>query len=79
MSNPITHVYPDTRAGVLAYLEQAHGTPQDLAQAIVWPDPEVRGVWKVRLVSGIEVIVYLAGYPDPWGVLREHNDHEEFE
>ena len=39
-------------------------------------DPWVEGVWKVTHKSGACAIAYLAGYPDPWGRVREFNDAE---
>ena len=43
------------------------------------PDPTVYGVWEVKHPKnddGHRSIVYLAGYKDPWGKTREHNDWE---
>lgn len=50
------------------------------------PDPAVAGVWRVRFLAtrrkrrGEHVIIlYMAGYKDPWSKIRETNDFEEVE
>ena len=50
----------------------------DLKSAKVKRDHSVDGVWAIdSLKSGIRVIVYLAGYKDPYGDKRELNDFED--
>ena len=80
--NPITHVYPDTRKGVIAFLHKECGESDfmqilDLDTADIYPDPVVHGVWGIDSANKkIRVIVYLAGYKDPHGNEREYNDFE---
>lgn len=78
--NPVTHVYPDSRGGVLMMLKENTTFPitgDERAEA----DPAVDGVWLVHLTQPLPeddtvVVAYLAGYRDPWGRIREHNDFE---
>ena len=74
MEAAVNTKHPDTPSGARAML--ASDSNLDLMGAEFEPDPQVRGVWKFTLGSGAEGIVYLAGYPDPWGNVREHNDFE---
>jgi hypothetical protein len=77
-------IYPDTAAGARAFmLDEGF----DCSEAIATADPWVRGVWDLDLSEcPIEddgelvtsFIVYLAGYPDPWGNMRQENDFEDF-
>jgi len=78
---PYDSQFHDTAQGAIAFL-RADST-HDLTRATAIPDPEVAGVWLVDLHvpdpadhDAVEVIVYLKGYPDPWGDLRAHNDFE---
>jgi hypothetical protein len=72
-------IYPDTEAGVLDCLKEM--TISDLTNAKCTPDPVVQGIWKVYCPN-IEpedertLIVYLAGYPNPFGIKRNTNDFE---
>lgn len=74
--------FPDTESGAMECL-LANSTYQrsDLVRAI--PDPVVYGVWKIILTKPIQeelspvVIVYMAGYPDQFGNIREETDFEE--
>ena len=68
--------YPDTAEGAIQCLEA--DSTYNLQNATARPDPSVRGVWLV-MFRGHKVIVYLSGYPDPWGQIRETNDFEEVE
>jgi len=76
--------YPDTARGVQQMLvKDSTLSNKDLEGAVFTPDPWVKGVWKVQLArvadDGWEttaVIAYLAGYPDPWGDIRDDNDFE---
>ena len=76
-------VYPDSKSGVLDLLreETTINIPEDNNQITVESDPCVEGVWKVDLDPKNNdgdnvVIVYLAGYVDPWGMKRIVNDWE---
>ena len=73
--------YPDTAKGAIAYLRA--DSSLDLTNATARPDPQVLGVWLVELHvddpqigQEVDAIVYLAGYPTPWGDDRPHNDFE---
>jgi hypothetical protein len=77
----MTRIYPDTSEGALQYLRA--DCSLDLSRATARPDPQVYGVWLVdlhvtdpQLGQEVEVLVYLAGYPDPCGDARPHNDFE---
>jgi hypothetical protein len=68
--------YSDTRAGVLQYLRDDSSLdlrPTNIRSVSI--DNQVEGVWEVML-SDCQVIVYLAGYKDPWGRTRTENDFE---
>ena len=76
-------VYPDSKSGVLALLreETTINIPEDNNQITVQSDPVVEGVWKIDIDpkkndEDTVVIVYLAGYVDPWGMKRDVNDWE---
>ncbi len=76
-------VYPDSKSGVLALLreETTINIPEDNNQITVQSDPVVEGVWKIDIDPKKNnednvVIVYLAGYVDPWGMKRDVNDWE---
>jgi hypothetical protein len=69
--------YPDTAKGAVAYL-RADST-LDLTNAKAQPDPSVEGVWKITTPNDVSVefaIVYLCGYRDPFGNVRELDDFE---
>ena len=75
--------YPDTKAGVIAMLASDSNIPRDvLKRARVTPDDWVEGVWHLEWDEPVdeeglvECIAYLAGYPEPGGRIREHNDFE---
>lgn len=71
-----TKQYPDTAKGAFDYLSDV-GT-FDLKDCEVHADPEVKGVWAADLRDGeTRVIVYLCGYPNPMGEIRQYNDFEE--
>ena len=79
--DPMMKIYPDTIYGVEAMLAE-HCT-LDIKGATYQADPQVLGVWLITLDiedpkvgQEVDIIVYLAGYPDPWGDKREHNDFE---
>ncbi len=75
--------YNDTKEGALNCLrdESTIELPDDNNKIVVEPDPCVEGVWKVNLDPNWNdgddtVIVYLSGFKDPFGVIREFNDWE---
>ena len=78
----MTRIYPDTSEGALQYLRA--DCSLDLTSATARPDPQVLGVWLVdlhvadpQLGQEVEVLVYLAGYPDyRGGDARPYNDFE---
>lgn len=75
--HPHNKVHPDTRDGVMAMLSTNFDAPDcGWAKCEYQPDPMVQGVWLVTAKSGGQCIAYLAGYPDPNGNLRPHNDAE---
>lgn len=67
--------YSDNSSGVLQMLSE--NSSYDLKGATLVPDSNVLGVWEVRLKNGRRVVAYLAGYPSPWGTVRETNDFED--
>ena len=67
--------YSDNSSGVLQMLSE--NTSYDLKGSTLVPDSSVQGVWEVKLKDGHRVVAYLAGYPDPWGFVREINDFED--
>ena len=66
--------YRDTAEGAIEYLRDESSL--DLDGATAQPDPYIQGVWKVTLRDRTYAIVYLAGYKDPFGKVRAHNDFE---
>lgn len=80
-TEPPTVIYPDTGDGFLAMLnaDSALTITREDCEAIK-PDPQVDGVWYLKLKTpqdGVcEIIGYLAGYKNPWGEVRAHNDFE---
>lgn len=75
MESAFERVHPNTPTGVKAMLSDIFD--YDLTDAVYYRDPEVESVWKVVLKSGINVIAYMAGYPDAWGRIQERNDAED--
>lgn len=75
----MTSIYKDTADGARqALLEMSVYTADQLGT--VQPDPKVKGVWMVNHKGeNTASIVYLAGYPDPDGNIREENDFEDVE
>lgn len=82
-THPWDRVFPDTPAGAKEALAAiSNHKARDVARATVEPDPWIQGVWKLTFTEsstgiGVEAIVYLKGYPDSVGRIREDNDHEE--
>lgn len=75
-------VFPNTKQGVLQYMQYGYDKSflkkLDLPTCNIHSDPQVEGVWAVdSMASGFRCVIYLAGYRDPWGKKREHNDNEE--
>ncbi len=72
----ITKKHPDTSAGAIQSLKEQSDLKTEGATAR--PDPSVEGVWMVTLPKegGRKAIVYLAGYKEPAGSARKHNDFE---
>jgi len=70
-------VYPDTSQGAISMLIKESSI--NMTDSTARPDPFVCGVWEVKHPNddeGHRSIVYLAGYKDPRGKIREHNDWE---
>ena len=77
-------IYPDTKEGALALLreESSINIYDDNNKINATSDPYVEGVWRIELDpkkndGNNVVIVYLAGYVDPWKRKRIINDWEE--
>lgn len=76
--------YSDTKKGVIAMLADVSDIPRAvLERAKIYPDNWAEGVWHLEWSKPIEeedglveCIAYLAGYPEPGGRVREHNDFE---
>lgn len=79
--NLITKKYPDSSTGAIQSLKEQSDFNTEGATAI--PDPSVEGVWMVTMPKeknsegkALRAIVYLAGYKEPFGSIRKHNDFE---
>jgi len=76
-------IYPDTKAGIKDYLRD--NVSKQYVKLLDDPktrykmDQWVHGVWAVDFAPGTRFIVYLAGYKDPHGKVREYNDFESGE
>lgn len=87
-----TKVYPDSEEGARQFIkEQTIFNPKDIEE--LRPDPAVAGVWLVLYkrngnaakMMGYKYerdqqpgsIIYMAGYPNPFGNIREVNDFED--
>lgn len=69
--------YDDTAKGAIKYLRD--DSSLDLTNATAQPDPQVQGVWKITTPNEPDVefaVVYLAGYADPFGQVRDIDDFE---
>ncbi len=76
-------IYPDSAEGAKEYLF-ADSSLKATENTICIMDQQVYGVWMVtHLIDHCgmkcDAIVYLAGYKQPLGDLRERNDFETFE
>jgi len=71
-------IYPDSIQGVQQALKTIANTDiiQHFDRAHWIPDPQVEGVWQGTAEDGARIIVYQAGYCDPWGNIRKDNDFE---
>lgn len=76
--------YLDTEVGAFDFIKNE--TCLTLTEnSIAVPDPAVQGVWKVTELEWgpnykhIDAIVYMGGYPDPFGNIRDTNDFESSE
>jgi len=76
--------FSDTEQGIKEFMKDKGEVTQgftrklDLATCKFMADPSVEGVWAIdSMKMGIRVIVYLGGYKDPWGRVRDGNDFEE--
>jgi len=70
--------YPDSAAGAAACLREL-SIFKTLKDVKCRPDSSVTGVWEVRHIhKGVAFrhVVYLAGYPDPWGRIRQFDEFE---
>lgn len=77
MTDIMTKVYPDSPEGVQAFLTDFTTiSVYDMEHSMVASDPEVSGVWQVLFPDKSHAIIYLAGYPDPYGNVRSENDFE---
>ena len=82
-NDPFQKQYPDTAAGARqALLDMSHFTLADLQGSSTYPDNQVAGVWMVEHLNSViepeavASIVYLKGYKEPFGNVREMNDFE---
>jgi hypothetical protein len=69
--------YDDTAAGAIEALKEM--SSHNLEGATAQADPEVKGVWLVLLPNDpcyTKAIVYLKGYDEAFGGIREFNDFE---
>jgi len=73
-------IYPDTLKGAIQALDDM--STLDMTNMTGYPDPHVDGVWKIEHPGQVDEpeavasIVYLAGYEDPYGNIRQYNDFE---
>ena len=76
--------YADTKEGALAFIN-SETQLTTTENSVVVPDPAVQGVWKVTELEWgpnckhMEAIIYMGGYPDPFGNIRDSNDFETSE
>lgn len=73
--------YPDTADGARQCLmDESTLDHERIRKATAKPDPSVNGVWLLcgagDEIEGMDVVVYLRGYTDAYGVIRDHNDFE---
>lgn len=69
-------IYANTEDGVKEYLRDECTLQLDYARATFRQDPSVTGVWLVQCIGGLNIVVSLAGYSDPFGNTRPDNDFE---
>jgi hypothetical protein len=70
-----TWKYDNLEEGVRQYLHD-EDVQIDFRRAQFRQDPSIDGVWLVQCVGGMNIVVYLAGYPDAMRTLRTENDFE---
>jgi len=75
--------FPDSKQGIISFLKDPKEVQQSFTKKIdldtckIFPDPSVAGVWGVdSMKTGNRIVIYLGGYKDPFGDLRNHNDFE---
>lgn len=74
--------FPDTKQGAIEAFKymasKSFVKSFDLDTAIVTPDSSVNGVWAIdSMALGQRVIIYLFGYKDSSGRVRDMNDFED--
>lgn len=80
--------YPDNARGAIEFLTDGIQIDPDFVKnefkwnpstCSVRPDPQVEGVWAIEnKETGYAVIIYMKGYKEPFGNVRENNDFETF-
>lgn len=75
--------YADTEQGALEFIAN-ETCLKCTSNSKCIPDTAIKGVWKVTdLKVGkrvhIDAIIYMSGYPDPFGGIRDTNDFENSE
>lgn len=87
MSTQVDKVkYPDTNQGAFDCLKAVSCINDENLEVDAWvalADPAVEGVWKlfVQFIDGKRwvVVLQMAGYPDPFGDIRETTDFDELD
>jgi hypothetical protein len=69
----VEHVYPDTEDGAREFVNDFYDMT-DLEIVGFQPDPTVAGVWKVSFNKDRDSIIFMAGYKNPFGIIRTVND-----
>ena len=67
-------VYPDTGAGVMQFLRDE--SELEMAAYMFADRLQHRGVWRITARGKWRAVVYLKGYADQYGQIREVNDFE---
>jgi hypothetical protein len=67
--------YNDNEAGAREFIVKETTITDKIVS--IKPDPDVRGVWCIEFPNKFAIIIFMGGYPDPWGKIREHNDFDE--
>lgn len=78
----MTNKYNDTKSGCIEFIKK-ESLLKITKNSNFYPDPSVEGVWKITNLKcswGVTTaIIYMAGYKNPWGKIRNDNDFEEVE